>query len=332
MADETAIAGRVARFRALMEERGYDAAIVRDNAGLRWLTGAERVFDFESAHTAFITADGLWFHTDSRYFNTFMERLGTDSAWRFDQDAIDGSAWAADRILETRSRVVAVEDSMTLAFFDDLGTACGKLGIAPLFPRMHADIARLRIVKDEEELALLREAQRITDEAFTHICGFIKPGMSEKEIRVELENYMLTHGADGLSFESIVAGGPNGANPHAQPSEYRVQKGDFIVLDYGALYHDYHADMTRTVILGEPTEEQRHVYDIVGVGLEIHEKPVFGRTYEGEVPVGSVITVEPGIYLPGRFGIRLEDTGVMTEDGYAPFATSPHELVVIDCE
>ena len=375
MAGETAAAGRVARFRALMEERGYDAAIVRDNAGLRWLTGAERVFDFESAHTAFITADGLWFHTDSRYFNTFMERLGTDSAWRFDQDAIDGSAWAADRILETRSRVVAVEDGMTLAFFDDLGTACGKLGIAPLFPRMHADIARLRIVKDEEELALLREAQAITDEAFTHICGFIKPGMSEKEIRVELENYMLTHGADGLSFESIVAGGPNGANPHAQPSEYRVQKGDFIVLDYGALYHDYHADMTRTVILGEPTEEQRHVYDIVrlahetcaatakpgcigkdihnlavkvisdngygdyfahglghGVGLEIHEKPVFGRTYEGEVPVGSVITVEPGIYLPGRFGIRLEDTGVMTEDGYVPFATSPHELVVIDCE
>ena len=149
MAGETAAAGRVARFRALMEERGYDAAIVRDNAGLRWLTGAERVFDFESAHTAFITADGLWFHTDSRYFNTFMERLGTDSAWRFDQDAIDGPAWAADRILETRSRVVAVEDSMTLAFFDDLGTACGKLGIAPLFPRMHADIARLRIVKDE---------------------------------------------------------------------------------------------------------------------------------------------------------------------------------------
>jgi Xaa-Pro aminopeptidase len=375
MADSQAFARRVERFRALMEERGYDAAIVRDNAGLRWLTGAEKVFDFENAHTAFITSDGLWFHTDSRYYNTFIERLGADGPWAFDQEMVSGSAWAAAKIAASRARVVAIEDSMDLAFYDDLLVECAKKSIAPLFPRMHADIAKLRIVKDEEELELLREAQRITDEAFEHMCGFIKVGMTEKEIRVELENYMLTHGADGLSFDSIIAAGPNGANPHAQPSDYRVQKGDFIVMDYGALYRDYHADMTRTVILGQPTEEQQHVYDIVrlahetcaatakpgcigkdihnlavkiisengygeyfghglghGVGLEIHEKPVFGRTYEGEVPVGSVITVEPGIYLPGRFGIRLEDTGVMTEEGYAPFANSPHELVVIDCD
>ena len=289
------------------------------------------------------------------------------------------------RTLEATGRfeVAGVYDVDTIDALADAAAADVAIDFSHLsaIPQVAAYVARTGTALvsgttglGEEELALLREAQRITDEAFTHMCGFIKPGMTEKEIRVELENYMLTHGADGLSFESIVAGGPNGANPHAQPSEYRVQKGDFIVLDYGALYHDYHADMTRTVILGEPTEEQRHVYDIVrlahetcaatakpgcigkdihnlavkvisdngygdyfahglghGVGLEIHEKPVFGRTYEGEVPVGSVITVEPGIYLPGRFGIRLEDTGVMTEDGYAPFATSPHELVVIDC-
>lgn len=372
MAD--ALNTRVERFRALMEERGYDAAIVRDNASLRWLTGAERVFDSESAHTAFITADALRLHTDARYYNTFIERLGAEGPWAIDQEMLGGAAWAAAQIASARARMVAIEDSMDVGFFDELGVACGKKGIAALFPRMHGDIAALRIVKDEEELALLRAAQAITDEAFTHMCGFIKPGMSEKEIRLELENHMLSHGADGISFDSIVAGGANGANPHAQPSDYRVQKGDFIILDYGALYRDYHADMTRTVILGAPTDEQRMVYDIVrrahetcaaaakpgcigkdihnlavkiisesgygdyfghglghGVGLEIHEKPVFGRTYEGEVPTGSVITVEPGIYLPGRFGIRLEDTGVMTEDGYAPFATSTHELVVIEC-
>lgn len=375
MADAQAGAKRVERFRAIMQERGYDAAIVRDNASLRWLTGAEKVFDFENAHTAFITADGLWLHTDSRYYNTFVERMGADGPWELDQEMVGGPAWAAARILASRARVVAVEDSMDLAFYDDLSVECAKKSIAPAFPRMHSDVAILRIVKDEQELELLRRAQAITDETFDHMCGFIKAGMSEKEIRVELENYMLTHGADGLSFETIIAAGANGANPHAQPSDYRVKKGDFIVMDYGALYRDYHADMTRTVILGEPTEEQRHVYDVVrlahetcaaaakpgcigkdihnlavkviseagygeyfghglghGVGLEIHEKPVFGRTYEGEVPVGSVITVEPGIYLPGRFGIRLEDTGVMTEQGYAPFATSTHELVVIDCE
>lgn len=374
MSDATAIADRIARFRALMAERAHDAAIVRDTASLRWLTGAERVFDSERAHTAFITEDGLWLHTDARYFNTFIERLGADGPWVLDQEPVDAAEWAAGKVAASRARVVALEDSVELAFHDDLLVECSKLSVMPLLPRMHADIARLRIVKDDEELALLRKAQAITDEAFAHMRGFIEPGLTEKEIRVELENYLLTHGADGLSFESIVAAGPNGANPHARPSDYAVRKGDLIILDYGALVCDYHADMTRTVVLGEPDDEQREVYDIVrlahetcaaaakpgcigqdihnlavkiiseagygeyfahglghGVGLEIHEKPVFGRTYADLVPVGSVITIEPGIYLPGRFGIRLEDTGVMTEEGYAPFASSPHELVVIDC-
>ena len=366
-------AKRVERLRDLMDERGYDAVVLRNNPDLRWLTGCRGVFDDEVAHTGFVTRDGLWLHTDSRYYNSFIERLGEGSPWQVDMELTGHAEWAAQRMLASRARVVAVEDTCDLAFYDALVHECACASIAPAFPRLHGDICDLRMVKDDEELELLREAQRITDAAFEHICGYIKPGMTEQQIRAELENYMLSNGADGLSFDSIIASGPNGANPHARPSSRVIEVGDLIVMDYGALYHDYHADMTRTVCVGEPTDEQRHVYDVVreaheacakairpdvigkdihdlsvkvisdagygeyyghglghGVGIEIHEHPGFGRSWNKPVPEGSVVTVEPGIYLPGKFGIRLEDCGVVTEEGYVPFTASSHEMRVIE--
>lgn len=374
MADAAACAGRVARLRELMADRGYDAVILRNNPDLRWLTGAERTFDDEVAHTAFITAEGQWLHTDSRYFNTFRERLGADTPWQIDEDMTTPAAWAAARAAQTKSRVVAVEDTCDLAFFDAFLHECNAASIACLAPRLHDDICDLRMIKDAEEVELMRHAQTITDAAFDHICGFIKPGLTEQQIRVELENFMFNNGADALSFGSIIAAGPNGANPHAQPGQYVVKKGDMIVMDYGAGYHDYHSDMTRTVCVGEPTEEQRRVYDVVreaheacaaaakpgcigtdimalaekvigdagygdyfkhglghGVGIQIHENPNFNRRWNRPVPEGSVITIEPGIYLPGNFGVRLEDFGLMTADGFVPFTASTHELVCIPC-
>ena len=372
MADATACMGRVERLRALMAERGYDAVILRNNPDLRWLTGAERTFDDEVAHTAVVTAGGLWLHTDSRYYNTFVERLGSESAWALDMEVTTPAAWAARRVAAERARVVAVEDTCDLAFYDDLLVELARAGVACLTPRLHGDICDLRMVKDAEEVELMRRAQEVTDAAFDHICGWIRPGVTEQQIRVELENYMLSHGADELSFGSIIASGPNGANPHAQPGERQVQLGDLIVMDYGAGYHDYHSDMTRTVSVGEPSDEQRRVYDVVrraheesaaavragvigrdvhevaarvieeagygeyfghglghGVGIQIHENPNFNRRWERPVPEGSVVTIEPGIYLPGRFGIRLEDFGLVTADGYEPFTRSTHELVVV---
>lgn len=367
-------ATRLARLRQRMAEKGYDAVVLRNNPDLRWLTGSERTFDFEIAHTAFITATDQWLHTDSRYYNTFMTRLGQDTIWKIDMDFIDPAAWTADRIAQTCSRVVAVEDTVELSFYDDLQHEIHQRGNACMLPRLHGDIATLRIVKDDEELVLLRRAQEITDEAFEYICTFIKPGMTEQDIRVELDNYMLTHGADTLSFDTIIAGGSNGANPHALPGNYKIQEGDFLVMDYGAGYRDYHADMTRTVCVGTPSAEQKKVYDIVrlanetaaaavkpgvigkdihniavkvisdagygeyfghglghGVGLEIHEQPGFNRSYAQLIPEGSVVTIEPGIYLPGKFGVRIEDCGVVTQAGYDCFTASPHELVCLPC-
>ena len=367
-----AIETRLSKLRNLMEKRGYDAVTVRNVADVRWLTAASRVLDDEVAHTALVTMDGAWLHTDSRYFGAFAQRLDECDAWHVDAEVTSHAKWVADKVCELRIRVLAIEDTLTLGFYEELGVELNKASCACLMPRMHGDLALLRVGKDDEELALLREAQRITDAAFDHICAFVRPGMTELQIRAELEAAMLAEGAHGLSFDSIVAAGPNGANPHARPSERAVQRGDMIVMDYGALYGDYHADMTRTVCVGTPGRRQREVYDVVrrahetcaqavrpgmsgkelhelavgvirdagygdyfnhglghGVGLQIHERPFVGRTSDDVLDTGCVFTIEPGIYLPGEFGVRLEDCGILTDAGYEPFATSTHELVCL---
>ncbi|HJG31237.1 MAG TPA: Xaa-Pro peptidase family protein [Collinsella ihuae] len=368
-------AGRISRLRSLMEERGYDAVVVRDEANLRWLTGATGVFDytFEFPHAAFITHDACYLHTDSRYFNSFAENMPEGSPWQIDMDGFDIPGWVAQRALETRSRVIAIEDDMQLSFYQGILRGLEDRSIAASLPQMHGDIRRMRSIKDAEEIELMRHAQAITDLAFQHMLDYIKPGLTEKQIRTELESFMFNNGADSLAFGSIVASGPNTANPHAVPSDRVVQKGDFVLMDYGAGYRDYRSDMTRTVVLGEPTDEQRKIYDLVqrtheecvkaihggvdgrdihnlsvkiisdagygdyyghglghGVGIDIHELPNFGRR-SNIVEAGAVITVEPGVYLPGVGGVRLEDYGLVTEDGFEPFTASPHELQVIDC-
>ncbi|WP_085830297.1 M24 family metallopeptidase [Collinsella vaginalis] len=370
----TGPARRLAALRGLMGERGYDAVLVRDEANLRWLTGATGVFDYtgEYPHAAFITHDGCWLHTDSRYFNSFEENLPAGHPWTLDMDETGIPAWAAARAYDTRSRTIGIEDDMQLSFHQGLIRGLEDRSIAATLPLMHGDLRRMRAVKDEEELALMRHAQSITDAAFTYMCGFIRPGLTEKQLRTELEKFMFENGADALAFGSIVASGPNTANPHAIPSDRVVERGDFVLMDYGAGYRDYRSDMTRTVVVGEPTEKQHEIYDLVrrtheecvrairagvdghdihmlskkiigdagygdyyghglghGVGIDIHELPVFGRK-SNIIEAGAVITVEPGVYLPGVGGVRLEDYGVVTEDGYEPFTQSTHDLVVID--
>ena len=366
---------RIARVRALMDERGYDAVVIRDEANLRWLTGAEGVFDFtgELPHAAFITADGALLHTDSRYFNSFTEHLPADTPWMVDEERVRIPRWVAERAAAARARVIALEDTCDLAFHRALVRALEDGAVAFSIPLMHGDLRTMRSVKDAEEVELMRRAQAITDAAFEHMLSYIEPDLTERQVKLELENFMFSQGADSLAFASIVASGPNAANPHAIAGDRVIERGDFVLMDYGAGYRDYKSDMTRTVCVGEPTARQREVYDIVrrtheecakaahagvdgrevhelsrrliaeagygayyghglghGVGIDIHELPVFGRT-NNTVEAGAVITIEPGIYLPGEFGVRLEDFGLITEEGFEPFTRSPHELQVIAC-
>ncbi len=230
----------------------------------------------------------------------------------------------------------------------------------------------LRMVKDEEEIRLMEAAQRITDEAFTKICAFIKPGISEIEIAARLQYEMLLAGAQRMSFDPIVASGPNGSMPHAIPGERKVQKGDFITMDFGCVVGGYCSDMTRTVALGEPTEEMKKVYatvleaqlagiavakagvtgdtvhaaaaDIIAkagygkyfghgfghsVGIEIHENPRFSPAWKKAIPAGAALSAEPGIYIPGKFGVRIEDVLILEEGGNRDITHSSKELIIL---
>jgi len=226
-----------------------------------------------------------------------------------------------------------------------------------------------RMIKSPEEVKKIEAAQAITDAAFEHILPFIKEGVTERELALEIEFFMRNNGAEGVAFELIVAAGKNGSQCHAVPSGNTVQKGDFITMDTGALLDGYHSDMTRTVALGKVSDEQRKVYETVlqaqlavidavkpgiickdvdkiardiiekdypgtfghslghGVGFEIHEWPTFSSRDDTPCAEGMVITDEPGIYLPARFGVRIEDMLLVTADGCRSLTKSPKELI-----
>lgn len=230
----------------------------------------------------------------------------------------------------------------------------------------------LRGVKDETEVEKIVAAQRIAEKGFEHICNFIKEGKTEKEIQLELDFFMLSHGAAALSFETIAVSGANGSMPHGVPTDKPVKKGELITLDFGAIYEGYHSDMTRTVALGEINDKQREVYDTVlkaqlnsiasikagvtgkdadeaarsvirnagygeyfghgtghGVGVEIHEFPTVSPANDKPLEAGNIVTVEPGIYLPGEFGVRIEDMVFVTETGCRNLTNCPKELIIL---
>jgi len=244
--------------------------------------------------------------------------------------------------------------------------------------RAAGTVEALREVKDAGELALLRLACEAADAALTDLVtrGGLRPGRTEREVGRELEALMLDHGADGVSFETIVASGPNSAIPHHRPTDAVLAGGDFVKIDFGALVGGYHSDMTRTFVLGNAADWQREIYQLVsaaqragraalragaelaavdaaarrvitdaghgehfghslghGVGLQIHEAPGISASAAGTLLAGSVVTVEPGVYLPDRGGVRIEDTLVVADEtsGHAPelLTRFPKELAIL---
>jgi Xaa-Pro aminopeptidase len=364
------VEARIARVRESLAAQGLDALLVRGNANLRWLTGLSGIFDEEQAHAALITSDTLRFHTDMRYAEMFSRRLaGTD--WQVDARTCAPALFFVPQLADAPRRI-GIEDDMPLHEFRALEKCLSDAGRHDELVETHDLLFGLRSVKDAEEVSCLKASQQITDAAFAHICDFMRPGLTEREVALELEFFMRSQGAEGLAFPSIVAGGARGASPHSLPSDAELVTGDLVVLDFGARLNDYCSDMTRTVCMGRPSERQREVYETVrdanarakdfivagagraeahelvvrlvaeagyagrfthalghGVGIDIHELPVLAARTHGTLVEGNVVTDEPGIYLPGEFGVRIEDFGVVREDGFDVFTTSPHELMVL---
>jgi Xaa-Pro aminopeptidase len=233
-------------------------------------------------------------------------------------------------------------------------------------------ILDLRIIKDELEIEYLYEAQKITEKAYLDVLNYVRPGVSERTVSIELEHLMKKYGASHVSFDLITITGKKTSLPHGVPSDDIIKEGDFFTMDIGSLFEGYHSDMTRTVAVKSCNDEQRRIYDIVlkaqltalygvkagvkaayvdklardvisnagygeqfghstghGVGLNIHEEPFVSAKGDKTLSENMVITVEPGIYLENRFGVRIEDMVLVKENGFENFATLSKELIIV---
>jgi Xaa-Pro aminopeptidase len=267
------------------------------------------------------------------------------------------------------SRVAFEAHEVTVEQHQQFQSAAPDLPLVPLGRLTE----RLRQVKDEDEIGLLREACAISDRALADLLSEIRLGQTEREVAWALEQRVRAHGGEGVAFESIVASGPHSARPHHRPTDRAIARGDLLKIDFGARYQGYHADMTRTFVIGgRPADWQREIYGLVamaqhagrealapgadtkdvdeaarsvikeaghgrhfphglghGVGLEIHEAPTIGYSATGILDAGTPVTVEPGVYLPGQGGVRIEDTLVVRDGGPELLTTTTKELLVL---
>jgi Xaa-Pro aminopeptidase len=268
---------RLRRLVDALADEGVDAYLATRTADIRWLTGFEGVFDDEQAHLALIARDpsrgGPVLFTDTRYSGALRE-LDACGRWRIIDERRPRFACVAEILGEMfGSRIaseavrVAIESDLRLDSYRALRRSLDELdrpGAGWAKPvEIPGFISRLRAVKDAGEIEALKAAQKITDAAFTHMLGYLRPGLTEREAATELEFFMRRAGADGVAFPSIVASGPNSAIPHAVPSGRVFERGDFVLMDFGARLNDYRSDMTRTVVLGEASGQQRAMYEAV---------------------------------------------------------------------
>ena len=358
-------AQRRRRLAAAVQQTGVDAALITRLVNVRYLTGLA-----SSNAAVLIRLDGgAVLATDSRYV-TAAKQIAPDIEIALERTV--ATSLAARAAGSGTIRLGIEEHDVTLALAQAIGKAADQVELVHL----GRPVEDLRIAKDDDELAMIREACAISCRALEDLFaagGFA--GRTEKEIARDLENRMFGHGADGPAFETIVASGPNSAIPHHRPTDRAVERGDFLKIDFGALYRGYHADCTRTSVVGaQPTEWQREVYELVataqqagraalapgveyaavdraarelikaagygehfghgtghGVGLEIHEAPTIGYSAEGKLVDRTSVTVEPGVYVPGRGGVRIEDT-LVVRDGADPelLTTTTKDLLVLD--
>ncbi len=357
-----------ARLHALREQMAADgvpAMLVTTISNVAYLTGFEGVLDDHANATCLVTEKAARFYTDHRYLLA-ATTAATGTEWAIFTPEYGATDVDVCRALQDEGvSTLAAESSMPHARFVALAEQfVGRVEAS------EGTVEQLRRIKSPEELERIAEAAAITDRAFEHICGFVKPGMTEHQIALELEVFMRSNGSVGLAFEPIVASGPNSALPHAQATERAVQPGEFLKMDFGARFGGYCSDMTRTVVVGRASEKHREIHAAVlaanragvlavragvigkdvhevarvvldrvgfggyfthglghGVGLDVHELPGVGARSDDVLPEHAVVTVEPGVYLEGFGGVRIEDLVVVEADGARVLSASPRELI-----
>lgn len=344
--------------RDILKTQNLQGMIVSNPVNIKYLTGieAEGVF--------LITLKENFFITDSRYV-----------------EAVNSILTIEDEILVNDKKNLTKDDYAAFFMFcENVGFEENFVTYAEykdLLQRYRVNLMETeniieaqRVIKDEMEIKYIERACAITDKCFEYLKSFIKIGMTEKEIAFEIERFFKTNGADGVSFDPIVASGHNSSMPHAVPGNRRIKDGDIILIDMGCKYKGYCSDMTRMLFVNYIEDEYKEAYEIClknneyaekeikdgkniksiaqnsnndlkqngfvplhslghGVGLDIHEEPAFGIVYDQPLKENMVITVEPGVYKAGQFGIRIEDTLLVTKNGAERLTKSPKEATVI---
>ncbi|AQQ53017.1 M24 family metallopeptidase [Planococcus lenghuensis] len=351
---------KIEKLRNEFEQHGIDAMLLTSTYNLRYMTGFTG-----SAGAAVVTKDKAVFVTDFRY----IEQAGKQAKGYEVRQATKGLVDEIAAVLkELGVRQLGFEqDHMTYALHSKFS---GQVEAA-LVP-VSGLAEKIRMIKTADELAVLKKAAEIADAAFEHITKFIAPGKTELEVSNELEFFMRKQGATSSSFDIIVASGTRSALPHGVASDKVIETGDFVTLDFGALYDGYVSDITRTVAVGEPSDQLKEIYNIVleaqvtalekikpgmtgkeadaisrdiikakgygdafghslghGIGLEVHEGPGLSHLSDTVLQEGMTVTVEPGIYLPGVGGVRIEDDIIITGTGNERLTHSTKDLLIL---
>ena len=338
-----------------------DAAIITSDVNRRYFSGMK-----SSAGTVVAFRDKAYLIIDFRYIEAATKKV------KDAQVILQGKLF--DQINELLkkhgAKTAAIEsDTMTVSMLNMYKERITAAEIVSSSALSDA-IGELRIVKTQDEIDKMIKAQRIAEAAFENVLNFINPGVTEKEIGLCLDYYMLKNGAEALSFDTIAITGANTSLPHGVPGDNVVKEGSFVLMDYGATYDGYHSDMTRTVCVGKPTEKMEQVYNIVldaqlktiaaikegitghdadkvardvitaagygemfghslghGVGMEIHEAPTAAPSSTRVLKENMIVTVEPGIYIPGEFGVRIEDFVIVKKDGCENMTLAKKSLI-----
>lgn len=338
------------RLKKLFENfSGADCALITSDINRRYFTGMK-----SSAGTVLVFPDKAYLLIDFRYIEKARETVS------------DAEVIEQKKLYPQIMELVKRHGAKTMAIESETMTVRELNAYRHFFRELDIDdsdalsnaINAMRSVKDEEELLCIRKAQEIAEKAYGELLNFLRAGVTERQAALELNRLMFEYGAEDISFDTIVLSGANTSMPHGVPSDKPMTDGEFVLMDFGAVWNGYHSDMTRTVCIGKPTDEMERVYNIVleaqlaaieaarpgitgceldgiarkiiensgygecfghslghGVGLEIHEKPNASPNYAAVLKKGEIITVEPGIYIAGKFGVRIEDFVILTENG-----------------
>ncbi len=357
-------ADRIARLRARFADQDIDSFLVTSAENRAYLSGFRG-----TAGYLWITPQDALLATDSRY----TEQAGAQAPDYTVVRITAGLDWIEEAVASSGARRVGFEDAdMSVSLFSAIKERLAKRDPAPSLVPTGSMATQLRAVKEPAELAVIQRAIDLADGAMETVGARLRPGMTERDVAWAMERTMRELGADGLSFETIVASGPNGAKAHHHPTDRKLELGDGVVVDMGALYDGYCSDITRTFVLGKASTKFRKVYDTVlaaqetaaataragmtggeidglaravieeagygdsfghslghGIGIAVHELPGVGPKSEGPVEDGMVFSIEPGIYLTGWGGVRIEDL-VLMENGKPRVLTHAHKRDLVE--